>query len=519
MHPLHPLHPFLRPYLRALQALLPVTLVVVLIACTGSHRKAPSPPAELPDVPTAAVAAGAPAATPAATSAAARATPSPALTAGLRPSGAPAARATPARGSVPGSSGQATGTPGPSLSPGQLLRRDAVPTIQECIDAGIGPCYSPADIGAAYDIDALHASGIDGSGQSVVIVVSFGSPTLADDVAAFSKAMGLPDADLQELYPLGSDFTGQPQSEISGWRGETTLDAEWVHAIAPKARIVVLVSPVAETEGIVGLPEMLQLEQYALDNKLGTVISQSWGTSEDLLDDAEGLPVRQQWDAFYQQATTAGITIVTAAGDHGALADMRDEQPGTTRSADWPSAEPLVTTVGGTTLALNADGSYGSERVWADRSGAGGSGISRFYSQPANQSVLPDAIKQRLGGMRGEADVAALASGLLLYFASGPGGTPHPSVVGGTSASTPIWAGIVALAGQQAGHGLGNINPTLYQLGAAGRCFHDVTAGSNAFRGDPGEPAMPGWDFPTGWGSPDAACLVPALAAAGQNGQ
>jgi subtilase family serine protease len=511
-----PLLPHVRPFAR--HTLVPFVAVLLLAACSGSgHRSAaggtaPSGGAGTPAT-TAAAATGEATAGP-------QATPSPALTASLRPGSAPSRRATPARGGGSGSTAQASATPGEPLSPGQLLRRDAVPTIQECIDAGIGPCYSPADITAAYDLDALHDAGIDGAGQSVVIVVSFGSPTLADDVAAFSKAMGLPDADLQELYPLGSDFSGQPQDEISGWRGETTLDAEWIHAIAPKARIVVLVSPVAETEGVVGLPEMLELEQYALDNHLGTVISQSWGTSEDLLDDAEGLPVRQQWDAFYQHATAAGITIITASGDHGALADLRNEQPGTTRSADWPSAEPTVTTVGGTTLTLNADGSYGSERVWASSGGAAGSGVSRFYAEPAYQSGLPDAVQKQLGGMRGEADVAAIADGLLVYYAHGAGGqaAPHPEIVGGTSASTPIWAGIVALADQMAGHGLGNINPTLYQLGAAGRCFHDVTQGSNAFRRDPGEPATPGWDFPTGWGSPDAACLVPALAGTAQGG-
>ncbi|HEY7295600.1 MAG TPA: hypothetical protein VH916_11195, partial [Dehalococcoidia bacterium] len=308
--------------------LLPALAAALLVACTGgNHARRSSPTATAASAASTAAAAVTPAASP--TGVAAQATPSPALTASLRPSGAPVTRATPARGAGSGTSAQASATPGQPLSAGQLLRRDAVPTIQECIDAGIGPCYAPADIDAAYDIDSLHAAGIDGSGQSVVIVVSFGSPSLADDVAAFSRVMGLPDADLQELYPLGSDFSGQDQHEIAGWRGETTLDAEWIHAIAPKARIVVLVSPVAETEGVVGLPEMLQLEQYALDNHLGTVISQSWGTSEDLLDDAEGLPVRQQWDAFYQQATAAGITIVTASGDHGALADLRTEEPGT----------------------------------------------------------------------------------------------------------------------------------------------------------------------------------------------
>jgi hypothetical protein len=77
---------------------------------------------------------------------------------------------------------------------------------------------------------------------------------------------------------------------------------------------------------------------------------------------------------------------------------------------------------------------------------------------------------------------------------------------------------LIALANQAAGHGLGNVNPTLYALGAAGRCFHDVTTGSNSFRGEPGDPALPGWDFPTGWGSPDASCLIPALAAGARGG-
>ena len=399
------------------------------------------------------------------------------------------------------------------LTPSLLLRRAAVPTTAECVRAGLGPCYTPAQIRAAYNIQQLIDAGIDGSGQTIVIIDSFGSPTLLEDVAAFSAAMGLPPADVEQLYPLGNDFSTAKPSDLRDWAGETTLDVEWAHAIAPGAKIVVLVSPVAETEGVEGLPEFRALLTYALDHHLGNVVSQSWATTENWLADEAGAAERQAWDALYARAVAEGVTILSASGDHGPLADTRSGGIGTTRAANWPATEPMVTAVGGTALTLNADGSYGSETVWRSSHGASGSGVSMFYAEPTAQQVLPGAVQQRLGGMRGIADVSAVASGLVTYYAANGG---HPAISGGTSASTPIWAGIVALADQLAGTGLGNINPTLYALGAAGSCFHDVTEGNNHNGLDPGESAGPGWDFPTGWGTPDAACLVPALVAAAE---
>lgn len=410
-----------------------------------------------------------------------------------------------------------TPTPTPPLNSRQLLSRGAVPTTQECIAADLFPCYTPAQVRAAYGVQSLIDGGIDGSGQGIVIIDSFGSPTLADDVAAFSTALGLPPADLQQLYPLGKDFSAFSRGTIAGWGGETTLDAEWAHAIAPGAKITVLVSPVDETEGVQGLPEFRQLVQYALDNHLGSVISQSWSTSENLLADAAGASERAAWDALYQQATGQGVTIVTAAGDHGPLADRLDETINTFRSADWPASSPLVTAVGGTMINANVDGTPGTEMVWRSSGGAGGSGISIFYGQPPYQTALPADVQSTLAGMRGITDVSAIASGMITYYAAGGArGGGHPDITGGTSGATPVWAAIVALADQEAGQGLGNINPTLYSLGAAGHCFHDITEGSNRINGDPGDAAAPGWDPPTGWGSPDASCLVPALAAAAQ---
>lgn len=420
-----------------------------------------------------------------------------------------------ARGVRPARVAADTPAPGGGLvSPQQLMRGTAVPTTQQCVDAGLYPCYTPAQIQQAYDLQGLLNAGIDGTGQGIVIIVSFGSPTLIDDLAAFSDAMGLPPANVQQLYPLGQDFGSASAATIKGWAHETTVDAEWAHAIAPGAAITVLASPVDESEGVFGLPEFRQLEQYALDNQLGNIISQSWSTTEDLLGGVGGAAERAAWDDLYARANAQGVTILSASGDHGPLGDRLDETVDTVRSANWPASEPSVTAVGGTVLTLNADGSYGGETVWREAGQASGSGVSSFYPEPDyQQATLGD--DPRLGGMRAIADVAAPAQGLILYYAEGGGrGGPHPDPTGGgTSAATPIWAGIVALADQEAGQGLGNINPALYALGANGDCFHDVTSGTNRINADQGEPAGPGWDFPTGWGSPDAGCLAPALAA------
>jgi len=397
---------------------------------------------------------------------------------------------------------------GKSTSPGQLL--------QQCPPEVRGTCFTPAQVRAAYGVDQLAAQGIDGTGQSVVVIVSFGSPTVQQDVAAFDRATGLPDAQVDEEYPLGQDFSnagGCPGNDRQGWAEETTLDVEWIHAIAPGARIIVLASPVSETEGVTGMPEFLALERYARDNALGSIISQSWGTSEDLLADDAGAALRARFDAFYADATQSDLTIFSASGDSGLLGDTPDCGVSSSVSAGWPATEPDVTSVGGTVLSLNPDGSYGSERVLQSAGLAGGSGISAFYAEPQAQSLLPDAVQQQLQGMRGEPDVSAVGAGLLVYASGSDAQGPSPRAIGGTSASTPIWAGIAALAAQAAGGPLGNINPALYAIGASGRCFHDVTAGANTFHGNSGEAAGPGWDLATGWGSPDASCLVPMLAA------
>jgi len=245
---------------RAVRALLLALALPAALACQDTQHRAATAATTATPAPAAQHSAAAPA--PVQTAAATQGT---ATTSPPSPTSAAAAPQQPADPTPPR-------TP---LTAMQLFQRDAVPTMLECRDAGLGACYTPADVRAAYDVNGLINAGLDGKGQGVVIIVSFGSPTLVADVAAFSKAMGLPDAAIDQLYPLGTDFGDADQKEVAGWGGEATLDVEWVHAMAPAAHITVLVSPVAETEGVVGLPEMRQLVQYELDNHLGNVISKA----------------------------------------------------------------------------------------------------------------------------------------------------------------------------------------------------------------------------------------------------
>jgi subtilase family serine protease len=170
----------------------------------------------------------------------------------------------------------------------------------------------------AYGVESLMQHGFTGKGQTVVDIVSFGSPTLQADMEVFDRQFYLPPVQLKVLAPLGTVPFNPADQQMSGWASETELDVQIIHAIAPDAGIVVLTSPVSETEGTIGLPEFLKLEQYAVNNHLGAIISQSWGASEVSLKDSAGQQEIQKWDAFFKQATTRqGITFFGASGDNG----------------------------------------------------------------------------------------------------------------------------------------------------------------------------------------------------------
>lgn len=391
-------------------------------------------------------------------------------------------------------------------------------------DVGCSTCsvYTPQQMRAAYGLTSLYDSGKRGQGQTVVIIDSYGSPTLQQDVNTFDQQFNLPAVKLQVLSPLGTVPFNSGNSEMQGWEGETSLDVEMVHAIAPEASIIVLTSPVDETEGVAGLPQFLQLEQYAVDHHLGSIFSQSWAASEVSLNDAAGQAELAQWETFYQAATTQHhITIFGSSGDSGAT-DYTDASLNTlspTPTTSFPDDSPWVTAVGGTTLTQN--GASYSEVVW-NNGGASGGGVSRFYATPAFQQGLPQSDQQILGGQRGVPDVSAAAdpsTGLAIYY----GG--QWTLAGGTSAAAPLWAGVMAVADQVAGRPLGYINPSLYKIAASSQytsAFRDITDGNNSYSDKgvdvQGYQATTGWDPTTGLGSPNAANLIPLLIQDSQGG-
>jgi subtilase family serine protease len=381
------------------------------------------------------------------------------------------------------------------------------------------PCYSPQEIRTAYGLNGLIGAGMVGTGQTIVLIESYGSPTIQADLQSFDKGYGLPDPpSLTVLAPLGSvPWDPNKYPDEPGWGFETTLDVEWSHAMAPGAAIVVLTSPVDETEGVQGLPEFLALEKYALDHHLGNIISQSWGATENTLFDTAGRQVIADYTAFYTRAAAAGITVFASAGDDGS---SNVEKNGSTFYAfptvGFPASSPLVTAVGGTALNLEPSGKYLFETVWNDAGCcAGGGGISQVFQEPDYQYSLPQAVQKELGGMRGLPDVsynASVGNDFIWVFASFPGsGGPGWDGIGGTSEGSPQWAGIVADLNQFAGRPLGFLNPALYGLAGDGLFStfgRDITAGSNQLRFVPGAvapgySATRGWDPASGWGTPN----------------
>lgn len=385
-----------------------------------------------------------------------------------------------------------------------------------------GTYLSPKQLWTLYGVEPLLKQCYTGKGQTVVVIDSFGSPTLQEDIDYFSDYYGLPHVKLQILAPLGTKAFDPTDSQMIGWAVETTEDVQIIHAIAPDANIVVLTSPVDETEGVAGLPEFLKLEQYAVQNHLGTIVSQSWAASEVSLVDSAGKQEIAKWDTFFHTATTTqGMTFFASSGDNGATdyIDPAATQLSAVATTSFPTSDPWVISVGGTTIQQS--GSQLSEIGW---DGSGG-GFSRFYATPSFQLGLSASVQQQLNHRRGVPDVSSSADpaiGLGCFF----GGLLQQEFVGnGTSAGSPLWAGLTAIANQMAGHPLGYLNPALYQIAAGSnyaRDFHDITVGNNSTSDKgvnvPGYNAVTGWDPMTGLGTPNAQYLLPDLIAAASAG-
>lgn len=403
----------------------------------------------------------------------------------------------------------------------QATSAAAPPTDAQC-RASVGhPCYSPQEIRKAYGVDGLINRGDIGTGQTIIIVDSFGSPTLAADLHTFDKGYGLPDPPSLKVYsPLGTVPFNPKNATMVGWAFETTLDVEWSHALAPGANIALMTSPVPETQGVEGMPQFLFLEQYALDHSIGKIISQSWATTENTLFYPGGRQVFASFNNFYKQAAAANVSVFGSAGDTGVANGNFAGKIYPFPTVNFPASSPYVTAVGGTSLMANTSGNYQSETVWNNGAGeATGGGISQYWSEPNYQKAnLPHSVQKQLNGYRGLPDIsynADPATSILVYVGFLGGTNNGYYFIGGTSEGSPQWAGIIADGNQYAGHPLGFINPALYAIGNSNRYssdYYDVTTGNNSSGGITGYNATRGWDLATGWGSPKATNLIQDIA-------
>jgi len=390
-------------------------------------------------------------------------------------------------------------------------RPGALPTPSQCVALVGLACYTPALIRKAYDIP----DGWTGKGERIVVVDAYGSPTVRGDLDVFSQTFGLPKADLNVYYPGGAPQTstahrGQPLS----WAGETSLDVQWAHAIAPDATINLVVAPNNYGNAL------NVAVKYAVDHDLGDVLSMSYGADEAAIKGKGNNLQLQQSHANFAAAAAKGISLFASSGDDGA------SNGGPALAAGYPASDPLVTAVGGTNLFASDTGAYQGETVWGDEAscavhqpfgctlgpiGATGGAPSTIFPVPAYQAGVNG------NPMRTTSDVSYNASVYTSVFVyEGFNANPDDNgfyFYGGTSSGSPQWAAIGALADQQAGHRLGALNPALYAIGTGAThalAFHDVTSGNNAWHG-PGLDARVGYDDPTGLGSPDVSNLVGQL--------
>jgi subtilase family serine protease len=377
-------------------------------------------------------------------------------------------------------------------------------------------CYGPDQIRAAYDIKPVLDSGITGAGRTIVIIDAFQSPTIASDLAAFDNIWKIPAPPAFTIIaPDGlTPFDISKGNQVS-WSAEISLDVEWAHAIAPGATIDLVLAKSDQDADI------LSVTKYAVDNNLGDVISQSFGEAEMC---ADPKLLREEHEVF-NTARDKGITLFASSGDQGAGQPTCDGSA-LIKSASTPASDPDVTGVGGTSLLAGArSGAYQSESVWNNVTcgpcdGAGGGGFSTVYRRPGYQAPFQSNNKRRgvpdvtyNGDVRGGVVAAWSVLCPFLPAAFCPTGVGY-FIFGGTSAGSPQWAGIVALADQKGHQRLGAINRTLYHIAKSDAylsAFHDITTGNNSFGGIDGFSAEPGWDAASGLGSPRVATLIRLL--------
>jgi subtilase family serine protease len=331
-----------------------------------------------------------------------------------------------------------------------------------------GGGLTPAQFDKAYGISALVKTW--GKGVTIAIIDACGNPNAQNDLNKYDATYNLPATTIKVVTPEGT-----PCSNPSGWGVETDLDIQMVHAIAPKAQIVLEVAKNASFKNL------LLAAQDAFTNLGETVVSMSFGGGEFAGE------IGANGDGILSAGTLKGVTFTASSGDSGC-------------GTQYPAASPYVVSVGGTSLKTLANGTYVSESAW---NGSGG-GLSAYENRPSYQNGFNSSAKR---GIPDVAMVADPATGVSAYDTDLGGFF----VVGGTSVAAPLWAGIIALSDGKRASSLKNADNELYSIAGNSsnyaRDFHDVTTGSAGGKCNAGT----GYDLVTGLGSPAANGLVPNL--------
>ncbi len=343
--------------------------------------------------------------------------------------------------------------------------------------------FSPIQLASLYNF----AAG-DGKGECIGII-ELGGGYRPEDLHKYFADLKVP---LPKVSTVSVDHgRNNPTGDANGPDGEVMLDIEVAGAIAPAARIAVYFAPNTDQ----GFFNAITTAIHDTTNR-PSVISISWGGSES------GWTTQSMtaFDQAFQDAATMGITVCVAAGDNGSSDGASDGS----ENVDFPASSPHALSCGGTSLRASGK-SIASETVWNDgaQGGATGGGISGFFKVPPYQEGLSAALtvggKRKLT-MRGVPDVAGDADENTGYDVRVDG---NDTVIGGTSAVAPLWAGLIARINSHNGKPVGFVNPTLYKSGAA---FNPITKGNN---GD--FAAADGWNGCTGLGSPDGSSIAAVL--------
>ena len=362
------------------------------------------------------------------------------------------------------------------------------------------PVTSAAPVRAGFSVPELaqlynFPTEFNGRGQKIGLI-ELGGGFRKQDLDSYFKSLSVPTPKITAIAVDGAE--NSPTGDANGPDGEVELDIEVAGAVAPGAEILVYFAPNTNQ----GFIHAIQKAVTDPANR-ATVLAITWGSPESTWTQQGAAAM----NSIFQLAATRGITVLAASGDNGAADGVTDGRA----HADFPAASPWVLACGGTQIEV-AGNRITSEVVWNDSKGGGfgatGGGVSALFPKPAWQSGVKIPVDSTGHTGRGIPDVAITASPKSGYKVMIDG---QNSVLGGTAAATPLWAGLIALINQGLGRNVGYINPNLYaRIGPAG-VLRPITEGDNGVQGVQGYAAGPGWNAATGWGSPDGKKLLEAF--------